>query len=161
MRNTNKQAMVIEFMKSFGQKTLLYQALPDAETIKLRVELIMEEAQELGASDNLTDYLDAVVDLLYVVYGAAVSAGFHSLDIENAFIEVHESNMSKFWTNGEKLTHEKYVGDLTFTKSGDRWVARNKMGKVIKSPSYHPARLSQFIRSETSQFISSETCKQP
>lgn len=153
MRNTNKQVMVIEFMKSFGQKTPPYQVLPDAETIKLRVDLILEEAKELAASDNLTDYLDAVSDLLYVVYGAAVSAGFHPLDIENAFIEVHNSNMSKFWTDGEKLTHEKYVGDLTFTKSGDKWIARNKAGKVIKSPSYHPARLSQFIRSET--------CKQP
>jgi hypothetical protein len=145
MRNTNRQAMVLEFMKSFGQKIPACQELPDAETIKLRVELILEEAQELGASDNLTDYLDAVVDILYVVYGAAVSAGFHPFEIENAFIEVHNSNMSKFWTNGEKLTHEKYVGDLTFTKSGDKWVARNKMGKVIKSPSYQPARLSQFI----------------
>lgn len=145
MSHINKHNLVRRFMEAFGQKIPKQQTLPDAETIKLRVELILEEAQELGASEDLTDYLDAVVDLLYVVYGAGLAAGFSSQCIDSAFLEVHHSNMSKFWTADEKLNHEKYVNDFTFTAYFDRWVARNKAGKVIKSPSYHPARLAQFI----------------
>lgn len=149
MSSINKHNLVRRFMEAFGQDTPEKQTLPSPETIRLRVELILEEAQELGASEDLTDYLDAVVDLLYVVYGAGLAAGFSSKEIDSAFLEVHNSNMSKFWTNDEKLSHEKYSGLLTFTPCDDRWVARNKAGKVIKSPSYQPARLAQFIDSKT------------
>lgn len=150
MSSINKHNLVRRFMESFGQQIPEHQKLPDAETIKLRMDLVIEEASELGASDDLTDYLDAVVDLLYVVYGAALAAGFNSQCVDLAFLEVHNSNMSKFWTNDEKINHEKYVGDLIFTSYFDRWVARNKAGKVIKSPSYQPARLSQFINRKES-----------
>lgn len=149
MSHINKHNLVRRFMEAFGQEIPEQQTLPDAETIKLRMELVMEEAQELGASEDLTDYLDAVVDLLYVVYGAGLAAGFTRITIDGAFLEVHNSNMSKFWTDEEKRNHEKYVNDLTFTAYFDRWVARNKAGKVIKSPSYQPARLAQFIDKKT------------
>lgn len=149
MSSINKHNLVRRFMEAFGQQVPEQQTLPDFETIKLRMELVMEEALELGSSENLTDYLDAVVDLLYVVYGAGLAAGFTRITIDGAFLEVHNSNMSKFWTNEEKLSHEKYSDLLTFTACDDRWVARNKAGKVIKSPSYQPARLAQFIDNKT------------
>ena len=136
-------------MEAFGQETPKQQILPDAETMKLRMVLILEETQELGASQDLTDYLDAVVDLLFVVYGAGVAAGFSCEDIDSAFLEVHNSNMSKFWTTEEKKSHEKCVGELIFTPISDRWVARNSLGKVIKSPSYQPANLKQFITTKS------------
>ena len=149
MSSINKHNLVRRFMEAFGQETPEKQALPSPETIRLRVELILEEAQELGASENLTDYLDAVADLLYVVYGAGLAAGFSSKELDAAFLEVHASNMSKFWTTEEKKSHEKYGGDFTFTAYVDRWVAWNSLGKVIKSPSYQPAKLQQFITTKT------------
>jgi predicted HAD superfamily Cof-like phosphohydrolase len=57
--------------------------------------LIEEEASEFAEAARAGDVvgtIDALCDLLYVTYGAAVSLG---IDIEPFFGEVHRSNMAK------------------------------------------------------------------
>ncbi len=138
-----KQNLVRRFMEHFGQQVPEKKGLPPVATAVTRAEMIIEEANELQFSANTVEYLDAVCDLLYVVYGAAVEAGFNADTIDQAFLEVHRSNMSKLWTDKEKA---EYAGtDLTFEPRFDKWIAK-RGGKVIKSPSYSPAQLERFCQ---------------
>jgi predicted HAD superfamily Cof-like phosphohydrolase len=61
----------------------------------LRVRLIEEEAAEFRDAVERADWyemIDALVDLLYVTYGAAVEMG---VDLEPFFEEVHQANLQK------------------------------------------------------------------
>lgn len=91
---TKEQAMVREFHQRFG---LLAPERPSLEEFPgdLRVRLIQEEASELAEAVRQRDVvgvIDALCDLLYVTYGAAVALG---VDLEPFFEEVHHSNMAK------------------------------------------------------------------
>ncbi len=60
-----------------------------------RARLIFSEASEFleaADRDDFAEMVDALADLLVVVYGAAVELG---VDLEPVFAEVHRSNMSK------------------------------------------------------------------
>jgi predicted HAD superfamily Cof-like phosphohydrolase len=91
---TEEQAMVAEFHRTFG--------FPgpeglDAATFpgELRISLIEEEAAEFAAAvrgNDVPEIVDALCDLLYVTYGAAVALG---VDLDPFFREVHRSNMAK------------------------------------------------------------------
>lgn len=135
---------VREFMRQFGQPTPKHIKMPCPLTQNLRYRLIDEEAQELGDATNLIEYLDAVGDLLYVVYGAAIAAGFTAQQVESAVYEIHRSNMSKLWSADEidcipADCRASYVGD-------GRYIVRRSDWKVIKSPTYSPANLQPIIQ---------------
>lgn len=134
---------VREFMRRFGQLTPATPGLPHPETHNLRWRLIDEEAQELRDATNPVEYLDAIGDLLYVVYGAAIAAGFTAHQIEAAVYEIHRSNMSKLWSADEI---DCIPADCRASHVGDgRYIVRRNDGKIIKSPSYSPANLQPII----------------
>lgn len=134
---------VREFMLRFGQAVPPTVSMPDQQTHNLRWRLIDEEAQELRDATNLLEYLDAVGDLLYVVYGAAIAAGFTAQQIEATVYEIHRSNMSKLWSADEIAN---VPGDSRAHHVGDgRYIVRRTDGKIIKSPSYSPANLQPII----------------
>lgn len=136
--------LVREFMKTYQQLVPQRPILPDPTTQNLRYRLIDEEAQELAAATNPKEYLDAVGDLLYVVYGAALAAGFSPHQVDAAFCEIHRSNMSKCWSDDEI---DSIPADSRSTRVGDnRHIVRRSDGKIVKSPSYSPARLEGFTR---------------
>jgi predicted HAD superfamily Cof-like phosphohydrolase len=88
------QDMVKQFMTAFGQATPGTFS-PDEFPAKLRVSLIMEEALEFNdavENEDFVEAVDAICDLLYVTYGAAIAMG---INIDPFFEEVHRSNMSK------------------------------------------------------------------
>lgn len=97
-RPTNFQS-VVEFMRVFGQSTPdtvqkdIMQS--DPKLLKFRLDLIREEVRELeqAAKDNdMTEVIDALGDILYVVYGMGAAFG---INLDRAFEIVHASNMSK------------------------------------------------------------------
>jgi predicted HAD superfamily Cof-like phosphohydrolase len=137
-----QQNLVARFMESFGQPFPSEPTMPKPGVITLRYDLIKEEADELLFAETLVEYLDAICDLLYVVYGAANAAGLNAVLVEAAFLEVHRSNMSKLWTQAEKDAYKD--GDMQWTPRFDQWIAKRD-GKVIKSPSYSPADLKRFV----------------
>lgn len=113
---------VEEFMDTFGQRVEIMPTLSDFDTRELRLELIVEEVEELAdAIDNedLIEVADALTDILYVTYGAGHAFG---IDLDACFDEVHRSNMSKLDANGEVI----YRAD----------------GKVLKGPNYFPPDLA-------------------
>lgn len=104
---TDAQHMVAEFHRTFGISTATTPTAQDERTRTLRVRLIQEEFDELKEAlehGNLPAMAKELADLLYVVYGTAVSSG---IDMEPVFREVHRSNMSK--VGGHKRADGKWV----------------------------------------------------
>jgi len=110
---TDEQSMVEEFHKKFD--ILVHTSPTDAseDTKRLRIRLIQEEFDELKesmAEGNLAALAKEMADLLYVVYGTAVSYG---IDMEPVFREVHRSNLSK--VGGYKREDGKWVKPSTYS----------------------------------------------
>lgn len=126
----------------------------------LGFKLMREETNEMldafCSKDGITQVkpdvlLDALCDQLYVTFGNAHRFGL-ALLLPVAFRKVHESNMSKLWTNDEvqDLSRVKKMGGKRFEpvrlgNDDQRWVVYNEEDKVIKSPSYEPANLKDLI----------------
>jgi predicted HAD superfamily Cof-like phosphohydrolase len=86
----------------------------------------MEEALEFAkATDdqNWVEIIDAICDLLYVTYGAAIAMG---IDINPFFEEVHRSNMSKL---------DPVTGRPIYREDG----------KILKPSTYSPADLKKVL----------------
>ena len=114
------------FMKTFGQEV---KSKPDFATDKineLRVNLIVEELEELKVAVkniDLKETVDALTDILYVTYGAGLAFG---VDLDNCFEEVQKSNMSKLDEYGKPIY--------------------NDSGKVMKGPNYFKPNLLKFLK---------------
>ena len=107
------QSMVEEFHRQFNIVACETPTVIDEPTRILRERLIHEEFAELReamAKDDLSAVAKELADLLYVVYGTAVSYG---IDMEPVFREVHRSNMSK--VGGFKREDGKWVKPATYS----------------------------------------------
>lgn len=92
----------------------------------LRHRLIKEEWEEFDEAfwdNNEIEMLDALCDMIYVIYGMAIAMGW---DINSALAEVHRSNMSKLGADGEPIVRED--------------------GKIEKGENYSPPDLAQFFK---------------
>lgn len=121
-----KQEMLREFHEKFGLSHPDEHTVPDGVDIQLRMNLIEEEAKEFREASEAGDLIgvaDAIADLLYVTYGAAVTWG---IQIDPVFDEVHRSNMTKVWPDG--TIHR-----------------REEDGKIIKPPTYSPADIKKSL----------------
>lgn len=90
----------------------------DVEGASLRCDFIDEEAAELRRAIEIGDVVavaDALGDLAYVVYGAALHSG---IDMDAVVSEVHRSNMTK-------------------TPAGN--------GKAVKGPDFRPPELRRIV----------------
>lgn len=117
--------LVGDFMESFGQDVNDEPTLRDSQTQQLRYDLIDEELEELKMAfdnDDVVEIADALTDLLYVVYGAGHAFG---IDLDDCFLEVHESNMSKLGEDGRPI----YRDD----------------GKVLKGPDFFQPNLKEIL----------------
>jgi len=113
-KHVNKaQQMVLEFHQQFDIQISRQPTLPNEPTQTLRTRLIQEEFEELQEAMKIKDLPNIakeLADLLYVVYGTAVSCG---IDMEPVFQEVHRSNMSK--VGGHKREDGKWVKPPTYS----------------------------------------------
>ena len=109
----DEQGMVEAFHRNFDIVVSPVPTVADGRTRELRIRLIQEEFDELKealASDDLSSIAKEVADLLYVVYGTAVSYG---IDMPPVFREVHRSNMSK--VGGYKREDGKWVKPAAYS----------------------------------------------
>ncbi len=136
--------MVLDWHERFGVHVRTTPGMVDPKTRDLRIALIKEELGELeeaGRLQDMTMIADALADLLYVVYGTAVSYG---IDIEPVFQEVHRSNMSK----------------------GDPEIVRASNGKILKSRNWTPPDLEPILKfkgtnTDTAGVISEKNYESP
>jgi predicted HAD superfamily Cof-like phosphohydrolase len=132
------QEMVAEFHRVMDQPAGEYLSRAQEGLVALRATLIQEEWNELcdeldGLYDTMVvqgveptgmqahNLLKEMADLMYVLYGFAVSFG---LPLDEAFKRVHESNMSKL-VDGKPLRRED--------------------GKVLKGPNYKAPDLTDLL----------------
>lgn len=90
-----QQNAVAAFHQAMGAPAPAQPTPLSADRAALRVRLIEEEAVEFRDAVERGDWhemIDALVDLLYVTYGAAVEMG---VDLEPFFEEVHRANLRK------------------------------------------------------------------
>lgn len=109
----NPQSMVERFHRLFDIVAQQTPGLVDEPTRVLRERLIQEEFEELKEAmgqQDLVAIAKELADLLYVVYGTAVSYG---IDMGPVFTEVHRSNMSK--VGGYKREDGKWVKPPTYS----------------------------------------------
>jgi len=158
---------VIEFNKTFGVdisdnvQQEIFTMKP--ELVKLRYDLIKEEVDELKEAidnDDMVETIDALADILYVVYGAGASFG---INLNKAFDMVHKSNMSKLCNTEEEAIetvmwykHEYVEGNKPYDTP--KWklsddnkyyiVFNESSGKILKSINYQPVNFSNFKSNE-------------
>lgn len=124
--------------------------------VKLRLNLIREEVAELEEAvqnNDLVEAVDALADILYVVYGAGDCFG---VDLDEAYQTVHSSNMTKICVSEAEAQetvewYKKNKLDIYDTPSykqasdGKHWIVYNQStGKVLKSINYLPAQLTSY-----------------
>ncbi len=133
--------MVREFHVAFSHyvsdyPTLHPEGCDDVEALHdLRVKLIQEELDEMKealAANDIVGVADAVNDLLYVVFGAAVVYG---IPAEQCFDEVHASNMTKLGEDGKPI-----LNGINCPLDPTR-----PIGKVIKGPNFREPNLAAII----------------
>lgn len=117
------QGAVTEFHIKFGVPARARPEMISAEDRLRRVRLIFEEAAEFAtacSTQNMVEIADALADLLYVTFGAAVEFG---INIHPIFHDVHRANMSK-------------------TGSADAG------GKITKGPNFVPPDATPFLKAQ-------------
>ncbi len=122
---------VQEFHETYGLAVESQPTIKDQKTNTLRINLLAEELDELKEAleqGDMVETLDALIDLQYVLDGAFLSFGMQELK-NNAFREVHRSNMSKLDENGKPIRRETD-------------------GKVLKGPNYFKPDMAQFFDSK-------------
>lgn len=116
-----------EFHKAFKIHWNDTPTIPDAETVRLRYNLGLEELQEFMDACQVEDpvkVFDALVDQLYILVGTAHIFGMADA-LEEGFREVHKSNMTKLDEQGKPVYRED--------------------GKVIKSHLYKKPELEEVL----------------
>ena len=155
---------VVEFNRVFGvpisneiQKDIFTQ---NPRLVELRMKLIREEMKELEEAvknHDMTETIDALSDILYVVYGAGASFG---IDMDKSFDMVHRSNMTKACPTEEVANKtvkwyqdnsndynsknpDQAPVDPQIRELNNMYVVYNKTtGKVLKSVDYEPVNFS-------------------
>lgn len=109
---------VREFHETYDQPIRTVPTINVPE-LQLRLDLILEEVTELQEAleaSDIVEVADALGDIAYVVYGAALTFG---IPLDEIVDEIHRSNMSKLGADGKPVYRES-----------DR--------KVLKGESYFP-----------------------
>lgn len=122
MKNKTHYDMVVEFHNKFNhpvEEKFVYKNWLH----HLRNRLVNGECVELTDTClSPQEHLKELCDILYVVYGYAVTYGW---DINTAFNRVHKSNMSKLGDDGKPILRED--------------------GKVMKGPNYKEPVLDDLV----------------
>ncbi len=161
---TNYQK-VVEFNNTFGHpahtevQTDVFTR--DPKLVKLRLDLIREEVKELeeaAEKHDMVEVLDALSDILYVVYGMGAAFG---LDLDRGMGLVHDSNMTKVCSTEEEAINtvewykKQYAeGKLAYDSAtyrpsvcGNKWVVYNKStGKILKNINYKPVDFTEMLK---------------
>ena len=127
------------------------------ELAKLRINLINEEFEELKCAvqeNNMTEVIDALSDILYVVYGMGQAFG---INLDKSFKIVHASNMTKLCKDEkeaqESVLHYKTLPGFENTNvqyrlspDGKNYTIFNAdTGKILKSKYFTLPDFSQMM----------------
>ncbi len=136
---------VYQWLETAGQK-------PSENKVELSFDLIEEEFKELRDAwkkGNKVEFLDAIVDLYWVITNASFFAGEPIESVEDYAQKVSMSNWSKFCGSKtiadltviayQEGTHPSKLGekiDCYAEQVRDLWVVKRKDGKILKGLNY-------------------------
>ncbi|WP_223624010.1 nucleoside triphosphate pyrophosphohydrolase family protein [Microbacterium sp. EST19A] len=103
------------------------------ELSNLRIELIREEFEEFKqavANEDVVAIADALGDIVYVAYGAAITYG---IDLDAVLREIHRANMSKLGPDGSPVLRQD--------------------GKVLKGDGYFPPDIRNTLLDQPPLFL--------
>ncbi len=165
---------VSEFHKTFGAPVIEQPQIPSEDRVKLRLALILEELSELaeasGAaglfnqmmkdkvasfedkpeSKDPVEALDALCDLQVVLNGSTLEYGLHH-QFDEAFDEVHRSNMSKACENESEgmASMQKYeeegIPTVLEKVNGKFVIYRAADHKILKGVKYFKPDISKYL----------------
>ena len=156
----SREDLVRDFMIAFNQPTNLRLNQDTINTLMLGRKLIQEESKELFQAvdachadllngfaaplpDSVENLLKELADLQYVVSWFAAS---FSIPLDEVFMEVHGSNMSKL-SPCPTCEERGYSVSVCQTCGGRGLVALKRPdGKVLKGPDYQEPDLSAFVK---------------
>ena len=161
MSLTNFQK-VVDFNTQFGVLTAselvpnVDITMNDPAQVEFCLKLIREEVKELEdavVADDYIEMVDALGDILYVVYGMGCRIG---MDMDKAFALIHENNMSKLCATEEEAQRSvRYYVELDeglYNPAYRRavndidWVVFNQSTKkILKRCDYVPVDLTPLI----------------
>ena len=119
-------ASLLEFNEAFDIPKLDAPGLSSEDMIELRIKLLREEVEEYAEAaraGDMVEVLDALADIGYILAGTIINHGMQHI-YDNAFNEVHRSNMAKLV---------------------DGKVIRREDGKVLKPEGWQAPQLAQFL----------------
>ena len=119
--------MLEEFNEAFEIPHSYSPTVGEEDLGELRIRLLEEEVEEYAEAvrnGDLLEILDALGDIAYILAGSVLNHGLQFV-IDDAFKEIHRSNMAKL-VNGKVL------------KRAD--------GKVAKPDDWTPPDLKQFLK---------------
>ena len=127
-------ACVREFHNRFGIRNApeMEAALP-RDTVELRHRLMAEETEEYleaALAGDAVEIADALGDQLYILCGTILSHGMEHV-IEDVFMEIQASNMSKLGADGKPIYRED--------------------GKVMKGEQYFKPRIAEVLQNHVAQ----------
>jgi predicted HAD superfamily Cof-like phosphohydrolase len=125
---TSPYILVKEFHETYNMPIRDVPVL-DIPARKMRLGLIMEEALEYAEAEGKDDFIemaDALADIVYVAYGAALE---HGIDLDHVLEEVQRSNLSK-------LHHE--TGLPIYREDG----------KVLKGENFTPPNIEDVLKQQ-------------
>jgi len=102
--------LVSEFHKKFHTPVLDGPSLIPSSRSSFRYNLMKEEVEEYGSgvqNNDLENITKELCDILYAAYGTILEHGLQDV-IEEAFEEVHNSNMSKDFHQYKMVKGENY-----------------------------------------------------
>jgi len=149
---------VARFHKTFNMPNLDSPTIPSADRCKLRLNLLIEELEELkeAIDDNdMVEVADAFCDIQYVLSGAILEFGLGEQFAE-LFAEVQRSNMSKVCASREEAEatvefyrNEKDTEGYIVERDDEFLVYRKSDNKVLKSINYSPADIAGKLKGVT------------
>ena len=159
MSNQTNFEKVVDFNTQFGVKIhsthqpKIFDTEPN--NVEFAMKLIREEMKELEEAVKNKDYIetvDALADILYVVYGMGTRIG---VNMDKVFDIVHQNNMSKLCLTEEDakasvnyylMNQEKFGYDspaYRLADDGKHYIVYNQnTKKVLKSIKWEPVDLS-------------------
>ena len=113
---------VKEFHEIFGHPVSSDPTFMEKDRVEKRAKWMTEEIDEFVEATDLSEQVDAMIDLIYFALGTLVEIGVKA---EEVFNVVHEANMSKlgkdgkpiFNTEGKTIKPEGWVDPYTRIKN--------------------------------------------
>lgn len=165
LQETSTINEVAEFHKVFQHPILDSPNIPDEQRVRLRLNLLSEELQELREAimkNDLVAIADAFADLQFVLTGAVLEFGMHKI-FPALCTEVFRSNMSKACSTMQEAEDTCDSCDEPThicERDGKFFVYRVRDDKTIKNVNYSPANLRSIVYAgitDASDFIKQDS----